>query len=370
MATEILSRNSNDNIEIVTKSKAMLRMIKSVHKTKEDLKWIDTDYASEWKELLQILRNRHGKTTITVPKADDQENKTKFKDLIKKLKKKKQWDLRILHPPVLPQIDFAPKGAKLQSITQKVAYKLALQKNREDPITNRITANLEMAKEEVRKITGRKPTSEMIWKAISQIEPPRISDFIWKIATNRIKCGPWFANIPQWQDKQFCECGNVETMEHIIFECSKNNGNIAWNTIADIWEDVSEKEFKFPNLGILIGIGTVYIKTRHQHGRSKMYQNLVLLTAWCIWKTRNTRIFEERTVTPRETLELIGKTIALTIETDLTWAKDQKNIRKAANIEMKVRETWCDRNVIAGHKFWENKIKTNIRKRMVRDLEE
>jgi len=58
---------------------------------------------------------------------------------------------------------------------------------------------------------------------------PKMNDFLWKLGHNRHKIGTWFLKIKGWQNKAYCKCGKLETMNHIIIECPLNQGPTIWN---------------------------------------------------------------------------------------------------------------------------------------------
>jgi hypothetical protein len=344
--TFLLKKFQTQEITVTTSSKSILNMIKSNYATNEDNKWLDINHSKEWKQLLQVLRHRTNTTTIRIPSPEDEDDREILRKITKYLKTlSTEVPLLNLDPPIA--ITYAPKGAKLSTMSQSTAYKLALKSNMIHPETYRTYQNLESAKSEVLRLTNRKPSSKMIWKSIDDIALPRARDFLWKIINNKIKCGPWFNNIPGMEDRSSCKCGALETVQHIIFECDENNTTQIWQTIETLWKETTKKDFIKPNLDILVASGTLKINCKNSKPKSKLYRNLIVLTSWVIWKTRNERIFDEREVTTKESLQKLLTQITETIQSDIDWIRDQKNPKRRQTLRRDLETTWCENGIFA-----------------------
>ena len=334
-----LAKYPEGDLKVITKSERLFLMFKNeAYRSKEDLKWSGAKCEKEWRTLLQILRNRQGVTQIELVTPENAQDTQIIKEEGNKLREMKPEELDTAQELSPPTVDYEVRGARLAKMTQKLAYELALKKNMVDPRTPTIEERLTFVKQEVERVTTYRPTSEMIWMSIEKINPPRVSDFVWKILTDRLKCGSWFARIPGWEDKQYCACSNdqLETIEHIMYECERNHTNEVWTRIGCLWEQATETPFVKPNTGIFVGIETIKLKGRN----TKMYRNLVTIGSWAIWKKRNERIFQKRATTLKETLSLIGDLITDQIEQDLDWSKDQKVKAKEIKMLNKVLDTW------------------------------
>ena len=95
----------------------------------------------------------------------------------------------------------------------------------------------------------------MIWKNIYNRDTNRkISDFIWRIIHNRIKCGAFFRMIPGWEEKQYCyRCGQMESVNHVVLRCNENHQESIWQRV-----DKLMKAPRKQRLG----------QTRHEHNTS------------------------------------------------------------------------------------------------------
>ena len=88
--------------------------------------------------------------------------------------------------------------------------------------------------EEYKRKTGNQITNRDIWNGLKNKKIPfKVKDFIWKLIHNCHKVGNWFKKIPNWQDKAICECGEIETIDHILTECKLNKSE-------DIWQEAKK----------------------------------------------------------------------------------------------------------------------------------
>jgi zinc-binding in reverse transcriptase len=335
----VLDEYPTGDLKVITKSERLFSMFKNeTYRLKEDLKWSGAKYEKEWRTLLQILRNRQGVTQVELATFENVQDSQIIKQEENKLREMRSDELEIAQELDPPPTNYEVRGARLTRMTQKLAYELALIRNMIDPVNLIIEQRLTFVKQEVERVTTYRPTSKMIWTSIEKISPPRVSDFVWKIATDRLKCGPWFARIPGWEDKQYCACDpdQSETIEHVMYECERNHAKKVWARIGSLWEQATKTPFIAPNTGILVGIETIKIKGRN----TKMYRKLVTIGSWAIWKKRNERIFQKRKTTLKEVLALVGDLIADQIELDLDWSKDQRVKAKQIKISHNVLDTW------------------------------
>lgn len=196
------------------------------------------------------------------------------------------------------------EGAKLDKLSQKVAYHLILRKNLNAKGTKEhvggIYTNLNMTKTlaKLRKVNGTTVTTEKVWKSISKLEPKKFQDFVWKSMHGRIKCGRFFLKIPTMIDRAHCECGELDSEEHIIFECSINHCVETWNSVKGLWKKSTENRWTDPDISIVRGLGAISLlgqkdKEKVGKGQIELYRTLVSLTTWGLWKNRNMRIFQE-----------------------------------------------------------------------------
>ena len=358
----------NDNVTIISDSRYVIDGLTQHIKKWEDNGWIETANSQLWRKLVEKLRRRTGTTNLKWVKghannygnnkADELANKGANKEKADKinLTLDEQWTL---------------DGARLITLTQKIAYKHTnnLQKKQEHNINTKM--RLEDAQDEILRVCGYRPTTQQIWKSLKK-EPirPKIRDFIWLIITNRLRCGTYFRNIPKWEEKQFCECGELETPEHIILNCEKRPVKELWSYVKDLWikskqNNNKENEWIEPSIGIVRGLGTIQIKNNKGHIAPTMthkYKVMISEAIWLIWKLRCESIFQERKITIEEYKAQYASILRDTIKLEKLIQKMKENPTQREQGEKRIQKTWGGNNILIGTLEDGNPIKLQYRK--------
>ena len=298
-------------LKIITTDKKLIKWIGNDIIKAEDKNWLGTKDANLWKAVLNDLRKRNSKTEIRLPK--DKEKK-KLKSMKEKLKKE---DPKILRVTLNRDERYIQKGAKLSDMTQKIAYNLAVHKIKERPGGPHTWRQMEKIKLNLENKWGIKVEEERIWKGIEKIKNTKIQDFIWKMIHDRIKCGKFFKHIPNWQDKQFCVCGKVENIEHILIECIENKQKSLWKLVKKTWKKLTNLKWKKITELDIMSIGTVSVKRRKGQETDLINEILVTLVStavWTIWKSRNERVFNETKESKKRLIRLWKESLELEIK--------------------------------------------------------
>jgi hypothetical protein len=292
-------KDRDSELTIMTPSTAMIKMIKGEHVRREDEDWHNFPLREEWRVLLNILRQRTQRTTFI--KSNQRSGSV---EKAKLMATEALTDETILRPNLRTMKEFDIQGVRLRILTQKLAYAFTSRENTEEAGGIKTLQNLIRAKDDIEEMTGMRPNDPQLWKGIKRIEPLRASDFLWKMMHGRIKCGSWFRNMPQWEDKQYCPCGQIEEMEHILLSCQENKTEELWNVIDIIWFKMTGTQFVKPTMGVILGIGSVIIKkkTTEDPALSFLYRVFVLTAVWVIWRNRNERVFND--IKPSQELQV------------------------------------------------------------------
>jgi len=204
---------------------------------KED--FLQKEDREAWQAIAYQLRLHEGKTKIS--KIETKEEMDIMKKIIKTLKKGSPNESIWLNKEEIPE-PFKLEGSKLTELTQKKAYKMILRQHNRQPGNDLIKNRLEKTKKELLQKTGTCVTTNDIWMNNGKgIIPPKINDFLWKLCHNRHKTDTWFLKIKGWENRAYCKCRKLETMDHIIMECPLNQGPTIWNHIKSEWEQTFPK---------------------------------------------------------------------------------------------------------------------------------
>jgi len=357
---EAVAMNGTNPMTIYTRSENIIEGIIRKSRLWEDTAWIEVENKKEWKQLLYRLRIRREKTNFKL--MDEIEHKENLKKA-KKLAEKGLQKTTVEKINYRQKKNFRVKGAKLQSLTQNLAYKLIIREQKKK-INSRKDANIEDAQEEIERITKNKPSRKQIWKAMQSPNfENKIGDMLWTIAQGRMKCGEYFKYIPEMSEKMMCECGEIESIRHIVFECKLNKSKQIWKEAKKTWKmmEPERKTWKTPSIGILIGLGTIEKiadkKKRETQQNGKRYQTIVGETMWMIWKKRNARIFRKEITKSGQAKEQWRSMIKETIEREWKVIQMTEPEKRKLN-EQRFKEKWnCEKGIV---KIKGNEIKITL----------
>jgi len=355
---EAVKKETKKKMTIISDSKTVLEGIIKHHKKWEDHDWLYIENRKEWEELIYRLRIRRAETTfkwvkghngnIGNEKADelaDEGALEENEDIIEYKKKEK----------------FTIRGARLQSLKQSTAYHLIIRKKNEGIESNKTKkSNLEDSKDEIERVTKYRPNDKQIWKGIySNHIRNKIGDLIWTMLQGRVRCGRYFEHITDMKENQYCKCGEIESIDHILLECQENQVNEVWKTAEETWKKTAprNKTWTKPTPGILKGIGAFKAPTENEEmeeNRENMnnpkndkrsgsirYQLIVSEAIWLIWTKRNKRIFENEVIDKKRITEEWVSTLKKRIEIDFTKIKQVEYKKRNKKIE-EFRKLWCN----------------------------
>jgi ribonuclease HI len=343
-----LQKNINTPILIKSDSSTTIDGITKRLTNWEDKNWLDVTYKKEWQRLAFLLRRRTATTEFQWVKAHNGEegNEVADREAKKGAELKSQYKLRLNIPKV-----FQVKGARLQTLTQAQAYRLVLRtktrKQREIP--ERTRSNLENAQDEIERTTGLRPTNEHIWMGLKKVDNNKIADFIWKLINNLLKCGEAFKHMSGWEEKQFCNCEEIETPYHLLLDCNKSQVKELWKHIENIWNEMTEDPWIPPTMGIIHGIGAFRMlneKGKDKPDLTKRYQIFIAETIWVIWKARNRRVFQEKETNSSFLIDRWNEAIENRIKIEHGQIKIKEF--KKWNLGWQHFETlWCAKGILA-----------------------
>ena len=339
---QILKETKNSELNIRTDDKRMVDWLSNKLEKAEQDSWLNIPNQDLWKKVLRDLRQRGNRTTMNKVEKGTRSSKKleKMRKVFENNKGKENIDsinIRIGRGNA-----FNKEGAALDTMTQKKAYELIIAQKREQPGGMRTIENIEKIKMVMAGI-GIRVSERDTWKSLKRIYSPQVVDFIWKMIHGRIKCGPFFRFIPNWQEKEFCSCGASESIEHILLMCKDSGQEEIWSLVNKKWKQETGEEMMAVSIGVIMGVGSVMagrVRKMDDELATKLLRKLIALTAWVIWKDRNDRIFNEEDVSLERMTTKWLKEVRREIRIDL-WEK-----RKDKD-GMKARAMWITNGTFA-----------------------
>jgi ribonuclease HI len=291
---EAIKQTENKNVTITTDSMTCIENITENLQKWEDKSWLEVKNSEDWKALAYLLRKKAGTTEFKWVKGHDGVEGNEQAD--KLADKGRTAELTYQQVKVPPNFEIT--GARLQTLSQKQAYKLVLRNKEITPGGTNTNKRLEHIQEEVEERWNIKPTKEAIWKNVYNKETNRkVSDFVWRIIHNRVKCGSFFRMIPKWEEKQYCyRCNEIESVHHIILRCDGNHQNGIWEKVEKLMKTLGENDWTKPSMSTILASGAIQmigLGKKEKSIRERRLRTVVTDTMWTIWKLRNKEIFEE-----------------------------------------------------------------------------
>jgi hypothetical protein len=234
--SKALEINQHDTIVIKSDSRTSLDGIIKHLQEWEDKNWLQVENKEDWQLLAYRLRKRMAPTGFQWIKAHNGEVGNEKADEKAKGAEKEQKEMDAVKIPP----EFEKHGARLTTMTQKIAYKIIIWENMTKVKASPLIKN---AQEELERVTGRRPTKRTLWAALYK-DPIKnnISDFLWKLLHGPLKCGKYYAHIPNWEDKQYCCCNEIETPEHILLYCNDCEVRKLWRHVELKWKQTTKQK--------------------------------------------------------------------------------------------------------------------------------
>ncbi|KAH9919254.1 uncharacterized protein B0H18DRAFT_1086704 [Fomitopsis serialis] len=189
-------------------------------------------------------------------------------------------------------------GAKLSTLTQKLAYKgirqheMTTYKKR-----TRTQNNLIKIADYIENHYKTTPSEESIWRNIRHKDLRReIKYFLWMATHDAYMVGSnWLRTgySDEMKARHECQtCGVEESMEHILTECEAPGQTEIWNLAEQLWRKKRD-EWNNPLLGGILGCAGAMFKTEKGaqiKGTARLHRIIISESAHLIWKLRNERI--------------------------------------------------------------------------------
>jgi len=239
---EALRQNESDDLEIESDSLTSLRAICTYANKYEDLNWSDVLNSDLLKSILIRLRTRPARTAFKWVKGHEDNYGNIRADALADAGRENDTQMREDDIEWVDNHEALQDGARLQALDARHTYKALLRWH-----TRKIQAiphqtTLDESKDRIEAETGLRPTNEKLLRGIKSLGvPPCLKDHIRNMLIGRIKCGPYWNNIPGHAERAFCSfckktAGDdiLETEQHLWLSCEHNGQRQTWDTTTNI----------------------------------------------------------------------------------------------------------------------------------------
>ncbi len=195
---------------------------------------------------------------------------------------------------------YAISGAKLQAITQKLAYR-AIRARRDAQVDPRprTEANLDRIRSGFQDAFSVQLTDAAIWLSLRSKHVTRTaSQFMWMAIHDGYMVGTHWHRpnmSAELQSRATCAvCGECETLTHIILECEAKGQSIIWQLLKRTWS-LTGVEWKEPCWGTTLGAACTIFKTQdgqRKPATEKLWCILCTEALHLIWKLRCERVIQ------------------------------------------------------------------------------
>ncbi|KAF8550093.1 hypothetical protein OG21DRAFT_1598945 [Imleria badia] len=241
------------------------------------------------------------------------------------------------HMDIAVPDNFKATGIRLSTLTQRLAYQTIQKKRGKNrPYPRQALINLDITRYAIQDITGHLETDATLWRNLRHPDIRRpIQAFLYRAMTGSQRIGEFWQRIPNCEHRANCtHCeGQIESLEHILFECDTPERQEIWNLTQKLWPD--DDLTKFPkSLGHVLGCGSITTdpqdgnttpSAKHQ-GTNRLKRILVSEAAHLIWTLRCDRVIGGNRHAPHTTVSHWKHKIQTRLDLDRQAAKSKRNV--------------------------------------------
>lgn len=331
----------NQELLIKTDSMYVLNFLTEGHVKIEDLGWLGIPNQDLMTRTMYLLRRRTAPTLAQKVKAHSGHLGNEYADEAAKaaLELDNYSELNVEVPEA-----WRLSGARLSTLSYHDMYKWIRALQDKGPST-KAPEIIEGIQDETELSTGLRPTAAAIWMGLkSPIIRKQVSDFLWQAIHGRTVCGPHFAHWGgEWTERQYCECGAIESLPHILLSCQQREWRKAvWEEYVSIRQQATATKTlqqEIPSYSEILGIGVR--KSELKGATVHLEKILIAETAFVIWKLRNKQRIEEEVIHPNQARNALRSTLMDRAKTDFATAKLKDLPRRGKkNLKREAVATW------------------------------
>ncbi len=305
-----------------TDSETVMKSVTTWLRKHEDAGYTLQRNATETRALVAALRSRKAVTMFRWIKGHDGHEGNEMADQLAGQGARKAVADEI--DVVVPEI-WKVSGCKLSKITQKIAYHAIKQKQLPNlKKRERTEANMKKILDDLKVSFGKEMAPHMIWTSLRGKHISReCRQFLWMSIHDGYMVGDKWLR-PKMSDELRARapcgtCGDLETMEHILFNCRAVGREAVWELLEETWE-LTGRPWVVPGWGTL-GAGCASFPSDsgdESPSVSALWTILVSESLYFIWKMRCERVIrnEGREFTTREVTRRWYSTIDRRLELD------------------------------------------------------
>ncbi|KAI0742775.1 hypothetical protein C8Q80DRAFT_1102100 [Daedaleopsis nitida] len=191
-------------------------------------------------------------------------------------------------------------GCKLSALTQKLTYRI-IRERTESSLQQRRAADVNVQKV----LTGVSLCFSVdldeatLWRSIRRKTFSReCRQFMWMVMHDGYMVGHrWLKDnmSDELRARAICKrCDEVESMEHILFDCAANGRGTIWELLEETWE-LTGKRWSEPCWGNTLGAGCAAFQTadgKRDPLIESLWMTLVSESMYLIWKLRCERVIQ------------------------------------------------------------------------------
>ncbi|KAG1732697.1 RnaseH-domain-containing protein [Suillus occidentalis] len=320
----------------------------------ENKGWINVENSDYLKATTYQLRRRSAQTSFVWVKGHNGNHGNEQADqLANKGANKQDADIIDLSIPN----EFNLQGASLLETMQSIAYQGIRTKSKMTPRCA-TTCNLDLTRYAIEDLTGHLENDAAIWKGCRNKDFTRkIRQFLYKAIHNAYRIGEFWTNIPTYEQRAQCShCQtDIETLEHIMLECTSNARTKIWTLAENIWP---EKYGDWPQIriGTILGCGSISTTPLnrsnnenqdqleqhhldHKQGEERLLRILISESSHLIWVLRCDRTINGTQHSEESITKCWYTTLNKRLQIDRITAKRIKRTEKFKNL---VTKTWSN----------------------------